>query len=77
MATTDPHAGSERETHEHEWVYGGLRYEVDPYPVAGTSARAVVYHDWFYCSTCLAQHYLNARRVGNTYEKLLEGALPR
>jgi hypothetical protein len=68
---------SDSPQHEHTWAFGGLRYEIDESPLAGTSARRVIYHDWFYCSGCLAQHLLNARSIGTSYDKRIEGATPR
>lgn len=61
----------------HSWRRGGLVYEHDDTPIAGTGARRRVYSDRFYCAHCLASRYTNARPLGTSYDAPIAGSTPK
>jgi hypothetical protein len=67
----------QEEVCDHTWVFGGLRYQESDYPRPGSSARDRIYWDWFYCYSCLASQHVNERVFGTSYDKPIEGAIPR
>jgi hypothetical protein len=61
---------------EHRFVYQGVVYTHDQYPLPGTGARARTYHDVYFCEKCLTTVQRNPRRVGTSYEPPMAGAMP-
>ncbi len=41
---------------DHNFVYGGVKYEVEKYARPGRSKRRY-YFDWFYCTNCTTKRY--------------------
>ena len=63
-------------TCKHKFVYGGVKYTDDKYPMAGTGAHRRIYHDWFYCEKCLENQYFQLDAESTTYEKPFFNATP-
>jgi hypothetical protein len=60
----------------HDWCYAGVVFSFgDRLP--GSNANERVYEDRFYCRHCLATKDINRRVFGNTYQKLVEGSMPK
>jgi hypothetical protein len=57
---------------EHEYVYGGVRYEDGEYHLPGTSAHPREYFNWFYCKKCLRNEYQRLATSGDTYGILFD-----
>lgn len=68
--------GIEIRTCEHVFTYGGVKYEIDETPRAGTSARDVNYYDWFYCTRCAEPKLIRLKAKSNTYEPTRFNATP-
>jgi len=62
---------------EHKFIYGGVKYEIDHYPMSGTAAKCVRYCDWFYCEKCLEKRYEWKSEYSTTYERILFNATPK
>jgi hypothetical protein len=62
--------------HEHDYVYGGVKYKVGSYKLPGSGAYRVTYYDWFYCRECLENEYKRLQAESNTYEKIRFDARP-
>lgn len=60
---------------EHKFVFLGLVYHYGS-QLPGSSARARIYKDRFYCERCLNYQDCNEREVGHTFTDPLPGALP-
>lgn len=59
---------------EHKFVYGGIKYEIQNYKLAGSSAQPIFYFDWFYCEKCLENKYKKLAIETDTYSKILFNA---
>ncbi len=60
----------------HEYTYAGLVYS-EGHQRPGSGAHEVIYEDWFYCTHCAEPKYQNQRCIGSSYEKRLDGSLPK
>ena len=61
----------------HDFVYGGVRYEIQEWKLPGSGAQPIHYFDWFYCKHCLENNYQKLPTESNTYGKILFDAKPR
>ena len=62
---------------KHKYIYGGIKYQIDPYPMSGTGAKRRDYYDWYYCEHCLTKQYSLSLYHDTTYEKIAFNATPR
>ena len=64
---------------EHNYVYGGVKYKISDYKLAGSGAQPVFYFDWFYCSKCAESIYKELPHFDNehTYSNIKYNATPR
>lgn len=61
---------------DHQWVHQGLVWWYgDQRP--GSSAYNIMYADRYFCSKCLKVKDINERSFGDSYQKLIPGAVPR
>ena len=63
--------------HEHKFIHGGIKYEVQEWKLAGSGARPVYYFDWFYCEVCLENKYQKLEAETDSYSKVIFGATPK
>ncbi len=63
--------------HEHKFICGGIKYEVQDWNLPGSGARRIYYFDWFYCERCLENKYQMLDVETDTYSKILFGATPK
>lgn len=61
----------------HKFVYGGVKYEVHDWKVAGSGAHEVSYYDWFYCEKCLENRYEDLGISATSYDKIMFNATPK
>ena len=63
---------------DHKWIYGGIKYEIESYPLPGTGAHSVAYFDWFFCEKD-PEHsrYVALGHHSDTYEKIKFNATPK
>lgn len=61
----------------HAWSYMGIVYSFTKYPLPGSGAYGRVYEDKFFCTRCLETQYINAREMGDSYQKPIPGSLPK
>ena len=62
---------------DHSFSYAGLVWHFDKYPMPGSGAHEVIYEDRYFCQRCLQTRDLNPRVHGNSYEKRIEGSIPK
>jgi hypothetical protein len=62
---------------EHKFAYGGVRYVVEDYKLAGSNARPVIYFEMFFCEKCLYKEYHKMPGQSTTYENTKYNATPR
>jgi len=62
---------------QHKFIYGGVKYEIDSYPMPGTGAKCVRYCDWFYCEKCLEKRYEYKSEYSTTYDPIRFYATPK
>jgi hypothetical protein len=62
---------------DHEFVYGGVKYENHTNALPGTGACRRDYFDWFYCKKCLENKYIELSYFDNTYTKIAFDATPK
>ena len=60
---------------EHNFEYQGVATWPDTHPLPGTGARARNYGDVYFCRRCCMTKVTNQRQLGNTYEKVRNGAV--
>lgn len=61
---------------EHKFVYGGIKYKEETYPLPGTGARKRTYFDWYYCEKCLEKKFEELNFEDNSYGKVQFNASP-
>ena len=61
---------------EHNFIYQGMKYRIDPRPLPGTSAQAVEYFEAYYCSKCLFEELRKVNEISKTYSPILFNATP-
>lgn len=61
---------------EHNYVFKGLIYSHGAH-MPGSDARYRTYEDAYYCSKCLHSVFKNAREIGSSYDKPIQGAMPK
>lgn len=63
---------------KHNYTYGGVKYRIGEYKLAGSSARPVFYYDWFFCTVCADIIYKEYPHNGeDTYMGIKYNATPR
>lgn len=62
---------------EHEFVFKGIVFSHSNESIVGSSAKARIYEDAYYCKKCLENIYRNPREFGNSYYKVEFGAIPK
>ena len=60
---------------DHPFEYQGVVTWPDKYSLPGSGAHARNYADMYYCRRCCATKLMNQRQLGNTYEKVRNGAV--
>lgn len=63
-------------TCEHDFVYDGVKYEVQDWKLPGSGAQPVHYFDAFHCRHCLKRNYQELSSKTNSYQKILFNATP-
>lgn len=66
---------SEHDEHTHKYVYQGAVTWPGDHMMPGSGARPRFYADAYYCESCLDVQLRNERAIGNTYEKVVSGAV--
>ncbi len=61
----------------HEYRFAQLVYSFNEWPIPGSGARERYLEDKFTCSKCLHTRYANKRTNGNSYDKPIEGSVPK
>lgn len=69
-------ATSLRKPCEHSYSYQGLVTWPSEDLLPGSGACARIYADAFFCTRCCALRLTNERKMGNTYMKVIDGAVP-
>lgn len=60
---------------DHEFIFGGVRYEIKDWKLPGSNAQPVHYFTWFYCVKCRESRYIKLEPETNTYQRVLFGAV--
>jgi hypothetical protein len=61
---------------DHNYQFQGVVYSYG-HQLVGSGARAVFYEDKYFCTNCLDIKFLNKREHGNSYQKAIEGTMPK
>jgi hypothetical protein len=61
---------------DHVFAFQGMVYHFGRQE-PGSSAHEMIYEDRYYCTRCLLIVDKNARHHANSYQKKLEGAVPK
>ncbi len=62
---------------EHKWVYKGVVFDNDDYPMPGTGAKRRHYYDEYFCEKCLQKKHTRLPTDCNTYNKVQFNAVPK
>lgn len=62
---------------EHEFTYGGVKYEIQEWKLPGSGAQPVYYYDHYFCRKCLEHRYERLNVTTSTYDKINFGATPK
>ena len=62
---------------DHNFSYAGLVWHFEKYSMPGSGAHEIIYEDRYFCQKCLEIRDINPRVHGNSYEKRIEGSIPK
>lgn len=61
---------------EHKYVYVGIVFKIDNYPLPGSSAKEITYFDKYFCEKCLNIRHIELNDKSNTYNGIKYDAKP-